>query len=184
MYNDFVLVGPVDDPAGVQGMEKATDALQAIAAAQANFASRGDDSGTHTKEKSLWEAAGITPGPDNGWYHSVGQGMGSTLTFANENGDYTLADRGTFLSMRENIPNLAVVVGGESIAENVDTALLNPYGVIPVNPDKGEGINYDLAMAFAEWLTSVGTQQMISEFGIDKFGQPLFYPDSAAWNSR
>lgn len=184
MYNDFILVGPVDDPAGVQGMEHATNALKAIAAAQANFASRGDDSGTHTKEKSLWEAAGIAPDPESGWYHSVGQGMGSTLTFANEDGDYTLADRGTFLSMRDNIPNLAVMVGGESIAENVDDALLNPYGVIPVNPDKSDAINHDLAVKFVEWLTSVETQQLIAEFGVDKFGQPLFYPDSAAWNGR
>ena len=184
MYNDFVLVGPVDDPAGVQGMEIAADALQKIADAQANFASRGDDSGTHTKEKSLWEAADITPDPDSGWYHSVGQGMGSTLTFANENDDYTLADRGTFLSMRDNIPNLAVMVGGESIADNVDDALLNPYGVIPVNPDKSDAINYDLAVKFVEWLTSVETQQVISEFGVDKFGQPLFYPDSEPWHNR
>ena len=184
MYNDFVLVGPVDDPAGVQGMEIAADALQKIADAQANFASRGDDSGTHTKEKSLWEAADITPDPDSGWYHSVGQGMGSTLTFANENDDYTLADRGTFLSMRDNIPNLAVMVGGESIADNVDDALLNPYGVIPVNPDKSDAINYDLAVKFVEWLTSVETQQAISEFGVDKFGQPLFYPDSEPWHNR
>ena len=184
MYNDFVLVGPVDDPAGVQGMEIAADALQKIADAQANFASRGDDSGTHTKEKSLWEAAGITPDPDSGWYHSVGQGMGSTLTFANENGDYTLADRGTFLSMRDNIPDLAVMVGGESIADNVDEALLNPYGVIPVNPDKSDAINYDLAVKFVDWLTSVETQQVISEFGVDKFGQPLFYPDSEPWHNR
>ena len=184
MYNDFVLVGPTDDPAGVQGMEIAADALQKIADAQANFASRGDDSGTHTKEKSLWEAADITPDPDSGWYHSVGQGMGSTLTFANENDDYTLADRGTFLSMRDNIPNLAVMVGGESIADNVDDALLNPYGVIPVNPDKSDAINYDLAVKFVEWLTSVETQQAISEFGVDKFGQPLFYPDSEPWHNR
>lgn len=184
MYNDFILVGPVEDPAGVQGMELATDALATIAAAQANFASRGDDSGTHTKEQSLWEAAGITPNPESSWYHSVGQGMGSTLTFANENGDYTLADRGTFLSMRDNVPNLAVMVGGESIAENVDEALLNPYGVIPVNPDKSDAINYGLAVQFAEWLTSVETQQRIAAFGVDKFGQPLFYPDSAAWNGR
>lgn len=181
MYNDFILVGPEDDPAHVQDIELVADALQAIAAAEANFASRGDDSGTHTKEQSLWEKAGITPDPNGRWYHSLGQGMGDTLIFANENQDYTLTDRGTFLSMRENIPNLVVMVGGESITANADETLLNPYGVIPVNPDKSNAINADLAVAFVEWLTGVETQEMIAQFGVDTFGQPLFYPDSAAW---
>lgn len=182
MYNDFILVGPEDDPAHVQDIELVADALQAIAAAEANFASRGDDSGTHTKEQSLWEKAGITPDPNGRWYHSLGQGMGDTLIFANENQDYTLTDRGTFLSMRENIPNLVVMVGGESITDNADETLLNPYGVIPVNPDKSNAINADLAVAFVEWLTAVETQEMIAQFGVDTFGQPLFYPDSAAWH--
>ncbi|MCL4803702.1 MAG: substrate-binding domain-containing protein [Anaerolineae bacterium] len=178
MYNDFILVGPPDDPAGVAGMTSAAEALAAIAAAGAPFASRGDDSGTHTKELSLWEKAGVTPDPAGGWYNSLGQGMGETLTFANEAGAYTLTDRGTYLSMRDNLPNLVVVVGGESIADNADPALLNPYGVIPVNPDKSDAINNKLANQFAEWLTSAEVQEMIGQFGTDKFGQPLFYPDA------
>ncbi len=178
MYNDFIIVGPPDDPAGVAGMSSAAEALAAIAAAGAPFASRGDDSGTHTKEMSLWETAGITPDPAGGWYNSLGQGMGETLTFANEAGAYTMTDRGTFLSMRDNLPNLVVVVGGESIADNADPKLLNPYGVIPVNPEKSEAINAELAQKFAEWLTSPEVQTMIGEFGVETFGQPLFYPNA------
>lgn len=178
MYNDFILVGPADDPAGVSGMTTAAEALAAIAAAGAPFASRGDDSGTHTKELSLWEKAGVTPDPAGGWYNSLGQGMGETLTFANEAGAYTLTDRGTYLSMRDNLPNLVVVVGGDSIADNADPALLNPYGVIPVNPDKSDAINNKLANQFAEWITSAEVQEKIGQFGVDKFGQPLFYPDA------
>ena len=178
MYNDFVLVGPAADPAGVAGMTTAAEALATISASGAPFASRGDDSGTHTKELSLWEAAGVAPDPAGGWYNSLGQGMGETLTFANEAGAYTLTDRGTFLSMRDNLPDLIVVVGGESIDGNADPALLNPYGVIPVNPDKSDAINADLAEKFAEWITSPEVQTMISEFGVDTFGQPLFYPDA------
>mgnify|MGYP001306871723 CR=1 FL=1 len=178
MYNDFVLVGPPADPAGVAGMTTAAEALAAIAAAGAPFASRGDDSGTHTKEMSLWEAAGITPDPAGGWYNSLGQGMGETLTFANEAGAYTLTDRGTFLSMRDNLPNLVVAVGGDSIDGNADPALLNPYGVIPVNPDKSDAINAELAQKFAEWITSPEVQAMIGEFGVETYGQPLFYPDA------
>jgi tungstate transport system substrate-binding protein len=183
MYNDFIVVGPPDDPAGIRGTALAADALAAIAAAEAQFASRGDDSGTHTKEKSLWEAAGITPDPNADWYDSLGQGMGPTLNFANEAGAYTLTDRGTFLSQRENLPGLEVVVGGDSIDQNADPALLNPYGVIPVNPDKG-GIEDGLAGDFVEWLTSIDTQRAIETFGADTFGQPLFYPDSEAWRNR
>lgn len=183
MYNDFVIVGPADDPAGIQGMATAQEALTAVAAAEAIFASRGDDSGTHTKELQLWTAAGITPDPNSSWYKSLGQGMGDTLLFANETGAYTLTDRGTFLSMQANLPNLIIVVGGATIAENGDLALLNPYGVIPVNPDKGN-INDKLAQEFAEWLTSVEIQEKIGEYGREQFGQPLFYPDSEAWRNR
>ncbi len=183
MVNDFVIVGPADDPAGIQGMATTQEALTAVAAAEAIFASRGDDSGTHTKELQLWTAAGITPDPNSSWYKSLGQGMGDTLLFANETGAYTLTDRGTFLSMQANLPNLTIVVGGATIAENGDPALLNPYGVIPVNPDKGN-INDELAQEFAEWLTSVDIQEKIGEYGREQFGQPLFYPDSEAWRNR
>lgn len=178
MFNDFILVGPSADPAGVQGTPLAADALAKIAAAEALFASRGDDSGTHTKEKSLWEKAGITPDPAGGWYNSLGQGMGETLTYANEAGAYTLTDRGTFLSMRDNLPNLAVMVGGDSIDGNQDPGLLNPYGVIPVDPAKNDAINGPLAETFVTWITSPEVQAMIGEFGVDTYGQPLFYPDA------
>lgn len=178
MYNDFIIVGPAADPAGIQGMATAAEALAAIAA-EAPFASRGDDSGTHTKELSLWEAAGVTPDPEGGWYNSLGQGMGETLTYANESGAYTLTDRGTFLSMSANLPDLAIMVGGASIAENGDPSLLNPYGVIPVNPEKSDAINAELAQLFVEWITSAEVQEQIGQFGIEEFGQPLFYPDAA-----
>jgi len=177
MYNDFILVGPTDDPAGVQGMTSAAEALAAIAAAEAPFASRGDDSGTHTKELSLWEKAGVTPEGD--WYNSLGQGMGETLTFANESEAYTLTDRGTYLSMSPTLPNLAIMVGGESIADNADTALLNPYGVIPVNPELSANINAELAQQFVDWLISPEVQEQIGQYGVEEFGQPLFYPNAA-----
>lgn len=183
MYNDFILVGPADDPAGIQGMELASDALNAIAETEAIFASRGDDSGTHSKERSLWEAAGLPSDIEADWYKSLGQGMGDTLRFANESGAYTITDRGTFLSQRDNLPNLVIMVGGESIEENADLTLYNPYGVIPVNPDKGN-INDDLANEFVEWITSVETQAVIAEFGSDTYGQPLFYADSQAWRDQ
>jgi tungstate transport system substrate-binding protein len=183
MYNDFVIAGPADDPAGIQGTPLASDALATIAATGSVFASRGDDSGTHTKERSLWEMAGVTVDPDLDWYRSLGQGMGATLNYANEVGAYTLTDRGTFLSQSASLPDLRILVGGSSIADNADGALLNPYGVIPVNPDKG-GIDDDLAGEFVEWLTSVGTQKKIEAFGVEEFGQPLFYPDSDAWRNR
>jgi len=183
MYNDFVIVGPAADPAGIDGMAAAAEALAAIAAAEATFASRGDDSGTHTKEMSLWAAVGLEPSADLGWYKSLGQSMGETLLFANDSAAYTLADRGTFLAQGDSLPDLVVLVGGASIAENGDPALLNPYGVIPVNPGKG-GIAADLAQAFVEWITSVETQEAIQAFGRDQFGQSLFYPDSEAWDNR
>ena len=177
MYNDFIIVGPADDPAGVQGMTSAAEALAAIAAAEAPFASRGDDSGTHTKELSLWEAAGVTPEGD--WYNSLGQGMGETLTFANESEAYTLTDRGTYLSMSSTLPNLAIMVGGDSIADNADSALLNPYGVIPVNPELSANINAELAQQFVDWLISPEVQEQIGQYGVEQFGQPLFYPNAA-----
>ena len=177
MYNDFVLVGPTDDPAGVSGLASVTEAMTTLAAASTPFASRGDDSGTHSKELSLWAKTTVTPAPDNGWYNSLGQGMGDTLTFANEVGAYTFTDRATFLAQQANLPNLAIMVGGASIADNADPDLLNPYGVIPVNPDK-EGINDDLAEDFVTWITSAETQTAIGEFGVEQYGQPLFYPNA------
>lgn len=179
MFNDFVLVGPVADPAGIRGIATAVVALQAIAAGAAPFASRGDDSGTHITEHSLWQQSGVAPDPAVAWYYSLGQGMGDTLMFSQETGAYTLTDRGTFLFMRDRLPGLVLLVGGGTIAENQDPALQNPYGVIVVNPDKGN-INEELGRQFVAWLTSVPVQEMIGNYGREQFGQPLFYPAAHA----
>lgn len=178
MYNDFVIVGPADDPAKVGAASDARDAFSRIAAVQASFASRGDDSGTFTKEQSIWSSAEITPTATLGWYKSLGQGMGETLIVANEQLSYTLADRGTFLSMRDRLPELRILLGGATITENTDPQLRNPYGLILVNPARHPGINAGLAEDFAAWITTPETQQQISLFGRDRFGQPLFYPQA------
>jgi tungstate transport system substrate-binding protein len=183
MYNDFIVLGPQDDPAKASGMSAAKDAFTAIMDAKATFASRGDKSGTHTKELSIWSSLGITPTNEMTWYKSLGQGMGETLTFANEQGAYTLADRGTYLSMKDKLPNLVVVVGGNTIDENKDKSLLNPYGLLAVDPAKHPGVKYDLAMEFVRWMTAVDTQQKIGDYGKDKFGQSLFHPSSAEWKA-
>lgn len=172
MYNDFVIIGPADDPAGIRGMEKAAKALARIAEAKAPFVSRGDDSGTHTKEKTVWATAEIEPAGD--WYISAGQGMGAVLTIANEQQAYTLSDRATYLARTLEGIDLEILVEGDSV-------LFNPYGIIAVNPDKSDHINVDLANTFIDWLISLPTQEKISRFGEDKFGTPLFTPDSDAW---
>lgn len=183
MYNDFVLVGPQDDPAGIKGMLLASEALAQIARFGATFASRGDDSGTHTRELQLWESAGIEPRGGSGWYNALGQGMGATLQFAQESGAYTLTDRGTFLALRDGLPRLDIMVGGGSIAENADPDMLNPYGIIPVIPSQHPDVHSRLAQAFVDWITSLDIQGQIALFGLEKFGQPLFYPDSQAWRA-
>jgi tungstate transport system substrate-binding protein len=174
MFNDFVLVGPKDDPASIRNKKSAADAFAAIAAGRGAFVSRGDESGTHTREKAIWKQAKVTPG--GSWYFSVGQGMGATLVFANEKKAYTLSDRGTYLSMKERLPDLAILVGGSRIEENTDPSLRNPYGVIAVNPEKHPHVKYELALEFIRWITSPETQKRIGMFGVDKFGQPLFHP--------
>jgi tungstate transport system substrate-binding protein len=181
MYNDFVIVGPAADPARVGGKRSARDAFSAIAAAGAPFASRGDQSGTHTAELAVWSSAKVSP--SGSWYRSLGQGMGETLIVANEQRAYTLSDRGTWLSMREKLPSLQVLVGGRSIAENPDSNLRNRYGVMAINPDTHPGVNYPAARKFVEWMVSPETQRAIGEFGAKKFGQPLFYPDSEEWKA-
>jgi tungstate transport system substrate-binding protein len=173
MYNDFVIVGPADDPAGISGMDDAAEALEAIADAEATFVSRGDNSGTHTKERTLWEAAGINPQGD--WYLSAGQGMGAVLQMAEELDAYTLTDRATYLALTLTGLDLELLVEG-------DPALFNPYHVIVVNPDKSEDIYVEGAQAFVEWLISVETQEAIGEFGLEQFGSPLFTPDSEPWH--
>ncbi len=175
MYNDFVIVGPPGDPAGIAGMTDAAAALAQIAAAQAPFVSRGDDSGTHSKEKAIWAAAGIEPVGD--WYISAGQGMGAVLTMADEQQAYTLSDRATYLARTLEGTELVIVVEGDPI-------LFNPYGVMAVNPTKGDHIQNDLANKFIDWLISLPTQELIAEFGVAEFGAPLFTPDSAAWRSQ
>jgi tungstate transport system substrate-binding protein len=181
MYNDFILAGPVGDPADVRGTILATDALAVIAETSSSFASRGDDSGTHTRELQLWKRAGDQHTVGAEWYNALGQGMGATLQFANESGAYTLTDRGTFLALQESLPNLAIMVGGESIAENTDPMLLNPYGIIPVNPERHPQTAFETAQNFVDWLTSIEVQAHIAEFGVGEYGQPLFYPDSQTW---
>lgn len=183
MFNDFILVGPPEDPAKIGGVEQAAEALARIAAAAAPFASRGDDSGTYARERALWQAAGLQPDSEAGWYLSLGQGMAATLQFADEAGAYTLTDRGTFMAQRAQLEHLELMVGGGSISENADRALMNPYSVIPVNPAGNGGVQADLAQKFIDWLLSLDTQKRIAVFGIDQFGQPLFFPDSERWRS-
>lgn len=176
MHNDFILVGPKDDPAGAVAAASGAEAFTAIANANAPFASRGDKSGTNTKELAIWAAAKIEPTFTG--YNSLGQKMGETLLFSNETGAYTLTDRGTWLAMIDKLPNLMVIFGGNSIDENKDKSLLNPYGIMAVNPDKHPGVNYTAAMQLVEWFLLPSTQTLIGSFGVDKYGQPLFYPDA------
>ncbi len=179
MYNDFVLVGPPNDLAKISGLKLAADAFKQIAQAQSPFASRGDKSGTNTKELEIWQTAGIQP--QGAWYLSVGQGMGETLTFANEKSAYTLSDRATFLAQQARL-SLAILVGGSRIEENADPSLYNPYGVIPINPAKHPNVNYALAEQFARWITASETQKLIATFGVDKYGQSLFRPQNPDLN--
>lgn len=169
MYNDFIIVGPPEDPAGIGGGQDAAAALIQIAQAGATFVSRGDDSGTHSKEKSVWAAAGIEPAGD--WYISAGQGMGAVLTMADELPAYTLTDRATYLARTLEGTSLVILLEG-------DPLLFNPYGVIAVNPDKGAHIQADLANQFIDWLIAPETQARIGEFGVAEFGSPLFVPDA------
>ena len=175
MYNDFVILGPADDPAGIASAASAAEAFQMVAAAEETFISRGDDSGTHAKEKSIWEAAEIDSMGD--WYISAGQGMGEVLTMADELQAYTLSDRATYLARTMEGLYLNVLVQGDPI-------LLNPYGVIAVNPAKTPDIEAELANQFIDWLISVAVQEKIGQFGVAEFGQALFTPDSAPWRAR
>ncbi|WP_049910920.1 substrate-binding domain-containing protein [Halorubrum coriense] len=173
MFNDFVIVGPADDPAGIEGTGSATEALTTVAEAEATFVSRGDNSGTHTKELNLWEAAGTDPGGD--WYQETGTGMGEALNAANQQGAYTLSDRGTFISQRSEI-DLTILVQGP--IEGGPEILANPYGVMAVNPGVHENANYDLAMAYIGWITSPGVQNAISEYQVN--GEQLFFPEAVS----
>jgi len=166
MYNDFVLIGPAADPAGVKGMPRAVEALRKIAGAQARFVSRGDKSGTHLLELALWKLAGIEP--KGAWYIESGQGMGQTLSIANERSAYTLTDRATYLAFQQRV-TLPILV-------EKDRPLLNVYSVMEVNPANGPRVNAAGGKAFADFMVSPEAQGAIKAFGISKYGQALFVP--------
>ena len=193
MHNDFVILGPSNDPAGARGTKAAADALRKIAAAKALFVSRGDDSGTHTKEQALWKSTGLAmdtvsstivkkgkkvevsyvqPQGSKKWYLSIGQGMGKAITLAEEKRGYILADRGTTIKYkygRNTGLDLEILCEGDAV-------LANPYGVIPINPEKFSHVKYDLANQFAEWLVSRKGQSVINNYRL--LGKQLFYPDA------
>ena len=164
MYNDFIIVGPAADPARIKGTATAAEALTKLSASGSSFVSRGDESGTHTAEKKLWEKAAVTPSGE--WYVSAGKGMGDVLIMASELGAYTLTDRATYLSMADTL-ELDILVEG-------DSALFNQYGVIPVT----DATNMDGAQAFADWIVSPEAQQIIAEYGVEEYGEPLFFPNA------
>lgn len=168
MHNDFILVGPASDPAGAKG-KPAADVLKAIAGKEALFISRGDDSGTHKKELALWKKVDVTP-KGMKWYQESGQGMGATLLMASEKQGYTLTDRGTYLAQKGNL-KLEIVSEG-------DKALLNIYHAMQVNPERFSKVNAAGAKAFVEFMIAPDTQKIIGEFGKDKYGSPLFFPDA------
>ena len=192
MHNDFVILGAPADVAGIKGMQSGAEALKKIAEAKAPFISRGDDSGTHTKEQSLWNATGLTmvdqkltivkgdanvditikrPEGSDDWYLSIGQGMGKTLTFADEKQAYTLSDRGTYIAYKYGktpAVDLDILVEGDEL-------LANPYGIIPVNPEKHAHVQYDMAMEFVNWLTGPAGQKLIGDYRLE--GKQLFFPD-------
>jgi len=193
MHNDFVILGPADDPAKIKGKTNASEALKLIADAQALFISRGDDSGTHTKEQALWQATGlqlekitstivkkgkkreiglIQPEDSGKWYLSIGQGMGKTIMVADEKKAYSLADRGTYIKYKfgRDVPvELDVLCEG-------DPLLANPYGIIPINPQKHPHVKNKLAEAFAQWMVSERGQAVIADYRL--LGKQLFYPDA------
>jgi tungstate transport system substrate-binding protein len=168
MHNDFIIVGVPADPAKIKGIKSASEAFKKMAASNGLFLSRGDNSGTHAKEKAIWKAAGIDPEKEK-WYQQTGLGMGQTLNVAAEKKGYTLADRGTYLALKKNL-GLDILVEGDAI-------LLNIYHVIEVNPAKWPKVNAAGGKAFADFMVSKETQGIIKTFGVEKFGSPLFFPD-------
>jgi len=169
MHNDFIILGPPQDPAGIKGMKSARDAFKKIAAAGALFVSRGDNSGTHAKEKDVWKAAGLQYEGQK-WYQQTGLGMGQTLNVAAEKKGYLLADRRTYLALKKNL-GLDILVEGDAI-------LLNIYHVIEVNPAKWPKTNQEGGKAFADFMVAKDTQAIVKTFGVEKFGSPLFFPDA------
>jgi tungstate transport system substrate-binding protein len=169
MHNDFIIVGPAADPAKIKSAKTVAEAMKLIADSGSLFVSRGDNSGTHAKEKGLWKAAGINPEGQK-WYQQTGLGMGQTLNVAAEKNGYTIADRGTYLSLQKNL--------GLVILSEGDMSLLNIYHVIEVNPAKFPKVNAPGAKAFSDFMVSKKTQADIGKFGVKKYGSPLFFPDA------
>ncbi len=191
MHNDFVILGPDSDPAGVKEIKDVSMVLNKIAQAGSIFVSRGDDSGTHTKEQQLWKQSGLTLKetktsfvkkgkekaityihPEGSWYASIGQGMSKVLTYAEEKQAYTMSDRGTYIKFKYG---RSQGYGLDVLSEG-DTQLFNPYGIIPVNPEKHPHVKYNLAKRFAEWIVSVPAQKLIANYKL--VGKQLFYPDA------
>jgi len=168
MHNDFIIVGPSEDPAKIKGLSSAVEALKRIAEAKATFVSRGDNSGTHQLEKKLWAAAKVTP--EGAWYLQAGQGMGATLGIGSEKRGYVLTDRGTFLAFQKRVQLVNLV--------EKDRILLNIYSVLEPNPAKFPKINAAGGKAFADFMVSPEAQAVIKTFGVEKFGEPLFFPDA------
>ena len=168
MHNDFIIVGPANDPAKIKGLTHAVDALKRIAESNATFVSRGDNSGTHQLEKRLWQEAKIQPA--GAWYLESGQGMGATLTIASEKRAYTVTDRGTYLTFQKRAQLVNLV--------EKDRILLNIYSVLEPNATKFPRINAAGGKAFADFMVAPDTQEVIRKFGVDKYGEPLFFPDA------
>ena len=166
MYNDFVIIGPAGDPAKIKGMKKAANAMKAIAATGSRFVSRGDNSGTHALEKSLWTLAGVEP--QGAWYIEAGQGMGATLGIADDRRAYAVTDRGTFLALQKRV-RLPILLEG-------DKTLSNIYSVMKVNPSNGPRVNAAGGAAFADFMVSADVQKVIKTYGVDKYGRALFEP--------
>jgi tungstate transport system substrate-binding protein len=169
MHNDYIIVGPPGDTAKIKGLKSTSEAFKKIASEKALFLSRGDNSGTHSKEREVWKAAAINPEGEK-WYQQTGLGMGQTLNVASEKKSYTLADRGTYLALKKRL-DLEILAEGDAI-------LLNIYHVIEVNPAKFPKVNAAGGKSFADFMVSKEAQDMIKTFGVDKFGSPLFFPDA------
>lgn len=169
MHNDFVIVGPPEDPAKIKGIKSTPEAFKKIAASAGLFLSRGDNSGTNAKEKEVWKTAAINPEKEK-WYQQTGLGMGQTLNVAAEKKGYTLADRGTYLALKKTL--------GMDVLNEGDVILLNIYHVIEVNPAKWPKVNVAGGKAFADFMVARETQEVVKTFGTDKFGAPLFFPDA------
>ena len=177
MYNDFVILGPAGDPAGIKGMKKVTEAVKKIAEAKVPFVSRGDKSGTHVKEMEIWAAAGIRP--SGTWYEGWeggAKGNKATTLYVNEKQAYTLMDRATWLTVKDEVSVVPLM--------EADPLMLNLIAVIRVNPEKFPDIHKDEALKFADWVVGDEAQTLIRDFGKDKYGQPLFFPNSDQWNAK